>query len=129
MGISKLIAPTLLAVTLGGCAENRDTSLEPSFPALPDPRPIGLTVPRLSLGVGIESGEYGLSWTSTPNSEWYTLQADQVEDFGAPVVVYSGPGTYHQLGSPSDFDFSLFYRVRAERHDSISRWSESLVFP
>lgn len=112
-----------------GCEENRNTSLEPFFPPPPDTRPTGLTVPFLSLGVGIESGVYSLSWTPAPTGEWYTLQADYVEDFDAPVVVYSGPETSYHLGFPSEFDFSQYYRVRAERNDSISQWSESLVFP
>jgi len=124
-----IVVSLLLAVGPIGCQENRNTSLEPFFPAPPDPRPTGLTVPQLSLGVGIESGEYSLSWTRTTNAEWYTLQADQVEDFGAPQVVYSGPEALHHLGFPSEFDFSIFYRVRAERYDSISRWSDSIVFP
>ncbi len=124
-----IVTLVLLTVFLNGCQENRNTSLEPSFPSLPDPRPTGLPAPKLSLGVGIESGDYTLHWTPTPKVESYTVEADQAGDFRAPLVVYSGPETIYYLGFPSDYILSFFYRVRAERSDSISGWSDPVVFP
>jgi len=125
-------APTiiiLLAGPLVGCFD--DVSPSPGFllTSGEDVRPIGLVVPELRLGVGIETGDFTFSWSGSGNSSSYTLEADLYENFFTASTVYSGPEERYYLGFESDYPQVFYYRLRVERADSISSWSEPVRFP
>ncbi len=101
----------------------------PPPPIDPDLRKDTLATPKLSLGVGIETGIMSLSWTSDGHLAFFTLQADYTPDFRGPREVYYGPDRYYELGHASDYPYTLYYRVRAETGLERSEWSNIVMFP
>jgi hypothetical protein len=118
-----------LIILFLGCAHDNSSSPGPLFPPPTDSRPIGLSTPKLSVAVGIESGDCSLSWSEIPKATSYTLESDRFENFLTASVTYAGPAIGYYLGYASDHSFTSFYRVRAENHDSISSWSNLISFP
>lgn len=118
----------LVAFTLG-CHDDPVAPGSILIPSDPDTRPITLSTPKLFLGVGIETGDFSLSWSESPDATYYTLESDMLPWFSIAKVVYSGPNRTYELGYRSDYLFSSYYRVRAESRNSRSSWSDTLKFP
>ncbi len=120
---------SILALFILGCQDESTSPGSNSPPVDLDSRPINLSTPRISLGVGIETGDFSFSWSSSSGATYYTLQSDNVPWFSIPIVVYSGPNQTYYLGFKSNHMISSYYRVRAESQDSRSNWSDTLKFP
>ena len=94
-----------------------------------DPRPVGLSAPKLTLAIGIETGILYLHWSESPGAEYYTLESDIFSSFSVPLIVLRGPDREFTLEPPAGDSFNMYYRVRAETDMMRSNWSNVVVLP
>jgi hypothetical protein len=111
-----------------GC-ENTDNTIYSGDPPVevidPNVDP-NLEVPALNVGVGFESGEFGLYWKSTANAEKYELE--ETSFLWGSRIVYSGTGLSYHVGVV-DSEQPLYFRIRAVSGLKVSKWSSSQRIP
>jgi hypothetical protein len=83
-------------------------------------------VPVLKYGVGIESGDYGLSWKDCSGVKKYELE--ETSFLWGTRIVYSGLGLSYDVGIVKS-DSPLVYRLRANYGEKYSMWSNSVYLP
>ena len=79
-----------------------------------------LPVPKLSVGIGIESGLIHVSWTQVDSVDYYELEQCFTSDFISPSLEYAGADrsiSFHSAAGHS------FFRVRTIYQGSASYWS------
>ena len=84
--------------------------------------------PRLSLSVGIESGDYSLSWAQKENAIIYIVEKSDYPSVEYFYDISSGLETTYFLGYKYEFAYSSFYRIRVEYNNNIG-WSNIVKFP
>lgn len=120
----------ILLLSFAACSDQNTLSGSSNAPHPEyDPRPIILSTPELSLGIGIETGDFILSWTSSSGATHYTLQSDTSPEITNPTIMYSGPNNTWYLGFESDYTLTYYYRLRAESPNTRSTWSDAIQFP
>lgn len=82
----------------------------------PDP-PASITVPVTSI-----TGNYTVSWASSPYADEYELEEDTDPLFSAPVNIYTGPNLSFNLSGKTQGTY--YYRVRAGSIIGFSDWVE-----
>jgi hypothetical protein len=116
------VVALLLALATGCTQDFTGSAPTGEGPINTDPRPIGLETPALTIGVGIETGELYLHWTSIPGASQYTLESDYDSLFFVPMQVLRGP-TLSIHVEPDPMGFDQYFRVRAETEYLRSTWS------
>ena len=114
----------LFVVLVPGCDEGSPYSRPLSPPIEIDSTPVSASAPWLSLGIGIETGDFSLGWSEPPGAGPYTLQSDISPSFTNAKVIYQGPDRTYYLGFGSDYFYSSYYRVRGG-----GDWSNWVKFP
>ena len=79
-----------------------------------------MSVPTLSVGIGIEDGIVSASWSVVEPVSLYELEESFDETFIASTLIYSG--TAHQVDHLNNIGHR-YYRVRAVYDTTASRWS------
>ncbi len=83
-------------------------------------------VPVLRVGIGYESGDYGLSWKECSGAQNYELE--EYSFLWGTRIVYSGPYLSYNVGYVQS-DAPLRFRIRADYGAKKSIWSDPVNLP
>ena len=79
-----------------------------------------LVAPRLSFGIGIETGESFIQWTKVENVDFYELEKSYSDGFESSWLILRGSETsYSEPGS----SIRYYFRVRTIYNLRASYWS------
>jgi len=130
-GAYRLLTAFLLLFGVGCSDDAFHQSSSPTYFDQPAEwiREVRLETPQINLGIGIEGGGYGLSWTHPEGAEYFVLERDILPTFLTASLTYIGPDRLYNLGDASEYPFTCYYRVRAENRFFVSKWSNIVGFP
>ena len=123
-----LILILIISCVFSACEETDNTvgDYAPRVEVLDPNTDISLEVPVLRVGVGIESGDFGLSWTACANAEKYEIEENSF--LYGQRIVYLGNGLYYYVGDVNP-QYPLGFRIRAINGLKVSRWSNPVYVP
>ncbi len=120
------VGAVLVLILLQGCKEAYDADSGGYY--VPSLLPVDSTAeaPKIRVSIGIETGEFSLSWGSVPGATGYELEESSV-GLGVKVHWMGMERRYYVGRIPAGRQYT--YRVRSLRILDVTRWSEPVTLP
>ncbi|HVO72901.1 MAG TPA: hypothetical protein VMT35_02685, partial [Ignavibacteriaceae bacterium] len=90
-------------------------------------KPSSSDAPKLYFGIGIESGDKSLNWSSISNTYYYELEECDCPNFSTLINTYTIEGNYFREFKYTGW--SYYYRVKAITPDGETGYSKIIKYP
>lgn len=116
----------LVLALLQGCKEAFDADRATHYFSSTLPVDATAEPPQIRVGIGIETGDFALSWGSVPGATGYELEESSI---GLGVRVHWMGGEQHYFVGQVPAGRSYIFRVRGVGAHTVTRWSEPVTVP